>query len=29
MNQPTLISEEEALEQAYDLFLAQAADIMM
>ncbi|MDC9754145.1 DUF440 family protein, partial [Proteus mirabilis] len=26
MNQPTLISEEEALEQAYDLFLAQAAD---
>ncbi|WP_413465753.1 HI1450 family dsDNA-mimic protein [Proteus sp. FME41] len=26
MNQPTLLSEDEALEQAYDLFLAQAAD---
>ncbi|HCH50185.1 MAG TPA: DUF440 domain-containing protein [Proteus sp.] len=26
MNEPTLISEDEALEQAYDLFLAQAAD---
>lgn len=26
MNEPTLISEEEALEQAYDLFLSQAAD---
>ncbi|WP_409282945.1 MULTISPECIES: HI1450 family dsDNA-mimic protein [Proteus] len=26
MNEPTLISEDDALEQAYDLFLAQAAD---
>lgn len=26
MNEPTLISEDDALEQAYDLFLAQATD---